>query len=92
MLVQAFVRVQKSRDGFGSKRLERTARSAREVLNLRRHGSVFRNSLELEKMRLESSEGCQRCRRDRLVELAAAGETGQTRLPSAAGVSWRNTG
>lgn len=42
-------------------------------------------------MRLESSEGCQRCRRDRLVELAAAGETGQTRPPSAAGVSWRKS-
>lgn len=35
-------------------------------------------------MMLEGSEGCQRCSRDRLVELAAAGETGQAKLPSAA--------
>lgn len=70
-------------------------RSNREILNLKTlrkwelvQEIVLRKVLKLEKMTLESSEGCQRCVvGDRLVELAAAGrdsrQTGQTRPPSA---------
>lgn len=79
----SFVTVQKSRDGFGSKELETWQKSAREVLNLRWHKAVFRNSREPEKMRLEGSEGCQKHSRDRLVALAATGEAGQSERPSA---------
>lgn len=57
-------------------------RSNREILNLKRRRkwklvleTVLKKVLKLEKMTLESSEGCQRCVvGDRLVELAAAGQ------------------